>query len=139
MTPGRAGAVPAGPSLRVYGADIMGTDLRAIMNGRHWVFLCFSPAAVESLQALLNELVAAGNKTVTFRHAYIPPGRLWNRRECNVIAVPKADVGYEDLAPGLRKHLGYECPEATADVFTLGVTPEEDAELDRVGLFGKRK
>jgi hypothetical protein len=118
----------------------MPTTFRDLMNGQHWVFLCFTPAVVESLQALLNELVAAGTRTVTFRHAYVPPGRLWNRRECNVIAVPKADVGYEDLAPGLRKHLGYECPDlATSDVFTLGVTPEEDAELDRVGLFGKRK
>jgi hypothetical protein len=42
-------------------------------------------------------------------------------------------------ACGLRKHFGYEYPEPTSDAFTLGVTPEDDELLDRVGLFGRRE
>ena len=52
--------------------------------------------------------------------------------------VPKSQLDQASLEGGLLKRLGYERPAAGASVFALGVTEEEDAALDRLGLFGHK-
>jgi hypothetical protein len=115
-------------------------SLRDLGNGQHWVFLCFTPERAETLNRLLSELIVARKqKGLEIGKAQIPAGVLWNGRPCTIVTLPKAQVTAAELGPKLHGHLGYELPEPTSDVFTLGVTPEEDAALDRVGLLGTRK
>jgi len=112
--------------------------VRSLLNffKRHWSFLCFTPERGDQLQAMLTEI--AENKTFPVSTIYFPPGVLWNGEECNAVFVPKSDLDRATLLRGLRRHLGYEAPGRTSDIFTLGVTPEDDEALDRVGLFGKK-
>jgi hypothetical protein len=113
-------------------------ELRKALDGSHWVFLCFTPERGEMLQVMIAEAIVAAGRTVELGHTYFPAGVLWNGRECNAVFVRKTELGREALERGLRKHFGYERPAAGNDIFTLGVTAEEDAALDRVGLFGRK-
>jgi hypothetical protein len=113
--------------------------MREFLDGSHWSFLCFTPERAEKAMVMLCELIVETGQTLSIGRVYFPPGTLWNGRECNAMFVPKAQLAGSTLARGLRKHFGYENPEPESDVFTLGVTPEEDAALDRVGLFGQKK
>jgi hypothetical protein len=113
-------------------------DFRDLLNGQHWLFLCFTPARYELCRTMLLEIIVATDKALSIGVAQIPPAVLWNGEACVALTVPKAQLPAATLAAGLRKHLGYECPEVDSDVFTLGVTPEDDAALSRVGLFGRK-
>jgi hypothetical protein len=109
-----------------------------MFNGQHWVFLCFTPDRAEKLQNMIAELIVEGGAGLKVGYTHFPPGVLWNGEECFAVFIRKADVDRETLARGLRQHLGYERPNSDSDVFTLGVKPEDDAALDRVGLFGNK-
>jgi hypothetical protein len=111
--------------------------MRALLDGQHFVFLCFLPGRAASLGKVV--AAAKGPGPVGLVHFSVPPGALWNGEACEVFAVPKSAVGRAALDRGLREHLGYEMPAAESDLFTLGVTPEDDAELGRVGLFGEAR
>jgi hypothetical protein len=113
-------------------------DLRDKLNGAHWVFLVFSPDRAEKLQAMIDDIAARKQRSLKCEHGYIPAGVLWNGRECNVVSTPVTELDRVALARGLRQYLGYERPNPDSNVFTLGVTAEEDEELDRVGLLGGR-
>jgi hypothetical protein len=113
-------------------------DVRRLFDGSRWAFLCFTPDRGDALQAMLADLIIATGKGLKVVHVHFPPGVLWNKEECHAIFVPKASVDREAFYRALREHLGYERPDASSDVFTLGVKPEDDAELDRVGLFSRR-
>jgi hypothetical protein len=88
---------------------------------------------------MLADLFGKGARRLSIRKAHFPAGVLWNRRECHTLFVPKAKLGREELGRGLREYLGYEALASEFDVFTLGVTPAEDAELDQVGPFGRKR
>jgi hypothetical protein len=102
-----------------------------------WTFLVFTPQSGDALQGMLADLIVATGKGLKISHVHFPAGVLWNREECHAVFVPKADVSREALVRALRAHLGYEEPDSRSDIFTLGVKPADDAELDRVGLFGQ--
>jgi hypothetical protein len=88
---------------------------------------------------MLLELIVETGQAMHLGRAQIPAGVLWNKRPCLLVCVPKKELPAAVLVRGLRKHLGYECPEPTSDVFTLGIPPDEDAALGKVGLFGDAK
>jgi hypothetical protein len=113
--------------------------LDQFLGGRYWVFLCFTPDRVERLRVMLAEAVVATNITLELGVADFPPGVLWNGQPCRAFFVRKDQLRPALLVSGLRKHLGYELPDLTNDTFTLGVTAEDDARLDRVGLFGQKR
>jgi hypothetical protein len=111
-------------------------DLRTLLDGSHWAFLCFTPERRGRLKAMFMEFVGACYG-LSVAAAHFPAGVLWNGEPCDAFFVPKKGLDPDTLVAGLRKHLGYENPDPGSNVFTLGVTPEDDAALDRVGLFGK--
>jgi len=108
-----------------------------LLNGKQWVFLCFTRERLMKLKTMLCEAIVATNKGMHIGHIHFPTGVLWNGKGCEGFTVPKDELPWSLLSPGLWKHFGYEMPETTSDLFTLGVSPEDDAELDRVGLFRK--
>jgi hypothetical protein len=114
-------------------------DLRQLLDGSHWSLLCFTPERAERLQVMLYEINVARGEALPITHIYFPPGVLWNGQQCNAVFIRKSDLDGRTLVAGLRQHFGYEYPEPQSDLFTLGVTEEDDALLDRVGLFGKKK
>jgi hypothetical protein len=134
---------------------------RPYCNSWHWWFLCFIPGGHEKLAATLAghaaesgrglRLVHAhapgtppelfrgpGDEWVEAFHVHFPPGVLWNGAECHAYFVPKSQLDRAALEGGLLKRLGYERPPAGASVFSLGVTGEDDAARDRLGLFGRK-
>jgi hypothetical protein len=94
---------------------------------------------LEKLTVMIAEAVLATGTTFQLGRVVFPPGVLWNGEACVACFVRKDQLGPAVLAAGLRKHLGYELPEPDSDVFTLGVTPEDDTRLERVGLFGQKR
>src|SRR5262245_39886552 len=112
-------------------------ELKQYLGGTHWVFLCFLPDRWDAVQTMIAEWMVELNRDLTVTAIHFPAGVLWNGEECHTLTVPKADIPHELLARGLRKHFGYENPPTESDWFTLGVDMDDDAELDRVGLFGE--
>jgi hypothetical protein len=114
-------------------------QVREFFSGRYWCFLAFTPERGEALKIMLAEAIAAAPGKVEFTHAHFPPGMLWNGEECHALFVVKDHLPRGVVVAGLHKHFGYECPDPASNIFTLGVTPEDDALLDRVGLFGRKE
>jgi hypothetical protein len=111
---------------------------RRAIDGSHWLFLCFTPERQKRCLEMLMELIAGGDREgVLLGQVHVPAGVLWNGEECHAYAVPKSQLDGPALWRALREHFGYECPEPTSDIFTLGVKPEDDEALDRAGLFGR--
>jgi hypothetical protein len=117
--------------------------IESMLDGQHWLFLCFTPERYTKLCLMFAECQmfpeCRGVTRSATKHMHFPQGVLWNKEECHAYAVPKGLLPSTTLAAGLRKHFGYEYPEPTSGVFTLGVTAEDDAALSRVGLFGNKK
>jgi hypothetical protein len=64
--------------------------MRALLDGRHFVFLCFLPCRAASLGKVV--AAAKGPGPVRLVHFSVPPGALWNGEACEVFAVPKSAV-----------------------------------------------
>jgi hypothetical protein len=111
---------------------------RELLDGTRWVFLCFLPDRAEALKNMLVEVMQESGKGLQIGHTHFGPGVLWNGEEAHAFIVPKACLSREALFRGLRRHLGYECPNPTSDVFTLGVLPEDDEKLARTRLFARK-
>jgi hypothetical protein len=109
------------------------------LDGTRWLFLCFTPERLERLGVMIGEAIKETGRAIEIGHCHIQSGVLWNGAECRAIVVAKDQIDRATLFAGLRKHFGYEMPADGDNVFTIGITPEEDALLDQVGLFGKGK
>jgi hypothetical protein len=109
------------------------------MNDRHWIFLCFTRERFERLQAMIAEMATEMDRTLTAAQAKIGPGVLWNARPCELVAILKTRLDYPTLSRAMHKEFGYESVDPDCNVFTLGVTKEEDAAVERMGLFGDER
>jgi hypothetical protein len=107
-------------------------------GGNCWVFMCFTPQDADKCRRMLAGLFAGiGQHHPHVRHLHFPPGVLLAYlEECHVVTVLKCELPQPDLLRGLRTHFGYERVEATSDVFTLGIDPEDDAAM-ALGLLSR--
>lgn len=113
-------------------------NLRDVLKSPdNWLFLCFTSEARGTLQSMLGTLRQTGGWNGRIGLTEIPAGVLWNGEACLLSIIRRDALPSKALRSALRDFFGYENPDASANLFTLGVTPEDDEALSRVGLFGR--
>jgi len=111
-------------------------QIRALLDGCHSLFLCFTSDGALKLDDLLIGLAIRRKQVVRVTTVRVPPGVLWNDEPCTVLAIAKGVLPRSALFTALGQQLGDRRPSQYPDVFTLGVLPEDAEALDQVGLFG---
>jgi hypothetical protein len=102
------------------------SGLAEVIRPDRWTFLVFDREASDQLERLVHDLTRQVAPPWQFESGALPPGWVKGIRGCWLFALQKEQFPRDLLVPLLRKHLGYEAPDATADLFTLGIFQGED-------------
>jgi hypothetical protein len=97
-----------------------------------WSFLVFDEEANDRLKKLIFDLTPQVSLPLRIKVADLPEDWVSGMRPCRLYALDKRKFPQELLFPLLRKHLGSDVPDASCDVYTLGIDEVEAQIIDEV-------